>query len=327
MPLAFIIGGTGQIGRAVAGSLAGGRMDGARGVPHAPGRPRTVRTRAARPRPARRADRRARGRSGPPPRLPVDGRGRCGSPPVGAGPGRRAGRGVERQRLPRQERPHPGRGGRVRLSSVPRADPRGPSDRRAGAGDVLHTEGRNGAAAHGGRAGPRDGPAALRDPRPPTADTRGSGGSSSACSTDDGSSPWPMAAGAGSRPRPLWPSPRRSGRRRRARPPASSTSPTRTRPTVAEIGRTVMAVMVRDAELVGLPDEAYPPTRGATPWSTAAPMVCASSLPAGGDVCRDRTARDPLAGGGHARARLARGSAPNSRHIPRSTSTTRWTTE
>ena len=53
-------------------------------------------------------------------------------------------------------------------------------------------------------------------------------------------------------------------------------------PTVAEIGRTVMAVMGRDAELVGLPDEAYPPTRGATPWSTAAPMVCASSLPPAG---------------------------------------------
>ena len=53
-------------------------------------------------------------------------------------------------------------------------------------------------------------------------------------------------------------------------------------PTVAEIGRTVMAVMGRDAELVGLPDEAYPPTHGSTPWSIVAPMVCASSLPLAG---------------------------------------------
>ena len=50
-------------------------------------------------------------------------------------------------------------------------------------------------------------------------------------------------------------------------------------PTVAEIGRTVMAVVEREAEIVEFPDGAYPPKHGATPWSTAAPMVCASRVP------------------------------------------------
>ena len=52
-------------------------------------------------------------------------------------------------------------------------------------------------------------------------------------------------------------------------------------PTVAEIGQVIMAVMGRDARLVGLPDEPFPPTVGATPWSTEQPLVCASSLPPG----------------------------------------------
>ena len=50
-------------------------------------------------------------------------------------------------------------------------------------------------------------------------------------------------------------------------------------PTVAEIGRAIMAAMGRHAELVGLPDAPYPPVLGATPWSVEMPMVCASSVP------------------------------------------------
>ena len=53
-------------------------------------------------------------------------------------------------------------------------------------------------------------------------------------------------------------------------------------PTVAEIGRTIMAVMGRDAELVGLPDEPYPPSLGATPWSVERALVCSSSAPTAG---------------------------------------------
>ncbi|MCW4116465.1 NAD(P)H-binding protein [Aurantimonas sp. MSK8Z-1] len=51
-------------------------------------------------------------------------------------------------------------------------------------------------------------------------------------------------------------------------------------PTVAEIGRTIMDLMDRQAELVGLPDTpTHPPGLGMTPWSVAKPMVCASSVP------------------------------------------------
>ncbi len=53
-------------------------------------------------------------------------------------------------------------------------------------------------------------------------------------------------------------------------------------PTVAEIGRTVMDAMGKHADLVGLPDEIYPPKGGATPWSAERPMVLASSAPTAG---------------------------------------------
>ena len=50
-------------------------------------------------------------------------------------------------------------------------------------------------------------------------------------------------------------------------------------PTVAEIGRTIMAVMHCDAELLGLPDEPYPPVLGITPWSVERALICKSSIP------------------------------------------------
>lgn len=50
-------------------------------------------------------------------------------------------------------------------------------------------------------------------------------------------------------------------------------------PTVAEIGHAIMTAMGRHADLVGLPDAPYPPLLGATPWSVEKPMVCASSVP------------------------------------------------
>ncbi len=50
-------------------------------------------------------------------------------------------------------------------------------------------------------------------------------------------------------------------------------------PTVAEIGRAIMSAMGRHADLLGLPDAPYPPVLGATPWSVEKPMVCASSVP------------------------------------------------
>ena len=53
-------------------------------------------------------------------------------------------------------------------------------------------------------------------------------------------------------------------------------------PTVAEIGWVVMDAMRAEAELVGLPDEAYPPEGGGTPWSAARPVELASSVPASG---------------------------------------------
>jgi nucleoside-diphosphate-sugar epimerase len=49
-------------------------------------------------------------------------------------------------------------------------------------------------------------------------------------------------------------------------------------PTVAEIGRAIMAVMNVQAELVGLPDAAvYPPKLGAAPWSIPRPMICSAA--------------------------------------------------
>jgi nucleoside-diphosphate-sugar epimerase len=50
-------------------------------------------------------------------------------------------------------------------------------------------------------------------------------------------------------------------------------------PTVAEIGHAIMDAMGRHADLMGLPDAPYPPVLGATPWSVEKPMVCASSVP------------------------------------------------
>ncbi|AFL53673.1 nucleoside-diphosphate-sugar epimerase [Sinorhizobium fredii] len=50
-------------------------------------------------------------------------------------------------------------------------------------------------------------------------------------------------------------------------------------PTVAEIGRAIMNAMERQADLLGLPDAPYPPTFGATPWSVEKPIFCASSVP------------------------------------------------
>jgi nucleoside-diphosphate-sugar epimerase len=50
-------------------------------------------------------------------------------------------------------------------------------------------------------------------------------------------------------------------------------------PTVAEIGHSIMSAMGRHADLLGLPDAPYPPVLGATPWSVEKPMVCASSVP------------------------------------------------
>lgn len=50
-------------------------------------------------------------------------------------------------------------------------------------------------------------------------------------------------------------------------------------PSVAQIGRTIMQVMGRSAELVGLPDAAYGTLLGATPWSVPRPMVLASAVP------------------------------------------------
>ena len=40
-----------------------------------------------------------------------------------------------------------------------------------------------------------------------------------------------------------------------------------------------MAVMGRNAELVGLPDEPFPPSVGMSPWSVERPFVCATSAP------------------------------------------------
>jgi nucleoside-diphosphate-sugar epimerase len=50
-------------------------------------------------------------------------------------------------------------------------------------------------------------------------------------------------------------------------------------PTVAEIGQAIMIAIGRQADLVGLPDASSPSALGATPWSAERPMVCASSAP------------------------------------------------
>ncbi len=53
-------------------------------------------------------------------------------------------------------------------------------------------------------------------------------------------------------------------------------------PTTTEIARAIMAVLGRHAELAGLPDEPYPPTIGMSPWSVPLPIVCSSSAPSVG---------------------------------------------
>ena len=50
-------------------------------------------------------------------------------------------------------------------------------------------------------------------------------------------------------------------------------------PTVTQIGEAIMATMGVDAELVLMPDNLYLSGVGQTPWSVERPMVCASSLP------------------------------------------------
>jgi len=44
-------------------------------------------------------------------------------------------------------------------------------------------------------------------------------------------------------------------------------------PSVAEIGRAVMSVLGRSAEFVPVPDEGYPPRMGVSPWSVPRPFV------------------------------------------------------
>ncbi|MDJ0628704.1 MAG: hypothetical protein QNJ44_10630 [Rhodobacter sp.] len=51
-------------------------------------------------------------------------------------------------------------------------------------------------------------------------------------------------------------------------------------PDVAQIGQTIMNLTGMRADLVPMPDEPFPPRVGMTPWSTARPFVCASSVPA-----------------------------------------------
>ncbi len=53
-------------------------------------------------------------------------------------------------------------------------------------------------------------------------------------------------------------------------------------PSTAEIGRAIMSAMGTEAELVGLPDVPYPPRLGVSPWSVEKPMICASSGPHAG---------------------------------------------
>jgi nucleoside-diphosphate-sugar epimerase len=48
-------------------------------------------------------------------------------------------------------------------------------------------------------------------------------------------------------------------------------------PSVIEIGHAIMQIMNKQAELVGLADDtSYPPKLGATPWSIPRPMICSA---------------------------------------------------
>src|SRR5262245_27759235 len=53
-------------------------------------------------------------------------------------------------------------------------------------------------------------------------------------------------------------------------------------PTAAEIGHTIMTTIDRYAEIVGLPDEPYPPCVGTSPWSVERAFVCSSLAPNAG---------------------------------------------
>ncbi|MEM7490535.1 MAG: reductase [Pseudomonadota bacterium] len=53
-------------------------------------------------------------------------------------------------------------------------------------------------------------------------------------------------------------------------------------PDVAGIGRAIMAEMGVTADLVGLPDVPFPAETGVTPWSVPRPMVLAAPVPAAG---------------------------------------------
>lgn len=48
-------------------------------------------------------------------------------------------------------------------------------------------------------------------------------------------------------------------------------------PTVGEIAEAIMAVMETKAEIIGLPDRGYPLKAGVTPWSIPRPFVCSVS--------------------------------------------------
>lgn len=50
-----------------------------------------------------------------------------------------------------------------------------------------------------------------------------------------------------------------------------------TAPTVMEIGNAIMRTMSASAEIIGLPDKGYPPKAGRTPWSIPKPFVVAAS--------------------------------------------------
>ncbi|MDK1489726.1 NAD-dependent epimerase/dehydratase family protein [Sinorhizobium sp. 7-81] len=63
-------------------------------------------------------------------------------------------------------------------------------------------------------------------------------------------------------------------------------------PTAAEIGGAIMAAMERSAEIVGLSDEPYPPSAGMSPWSVAGPFVCSSLAPNAGTYAQ--TVRDAV---------------------------------
>jgi nucleoside-diphosphate-sugar epimerase len=63
-------------------------------------------------------------------------------------------------------------------------------------------------------------------------------------------------------------------------------------PTAAEIGNAIMATMAQYAEIVGLSAEPYPPSIGMSPWSVERPLVCSSLAPNAGTYAA--TVPDPV---------------------------------